>query len=199
MTSRPDIGMTEEEREVMCQAYKQAKVHPNNEATPSDDRLVSVWGNVSDTFDQKGYVNRSSLPVSASGKLSFSLKGMEAAKIICGYVEGYEERRLSVGTGEEGYVDVILTGKKLAEYPEATNEESDVTRHKDYELYHTEEGFWIHETEYLILGHSPIDAGEEYPVTQPDIQRRLVRIDDAQANDSGVKAEIADYFAMYLE
>jgi hypothetical protein len=199
MADMTNIGMTEEERKVMCQAYEQAKVHPNNEATPGEDNLIPGWGNASRTFDKKGYINRSYISFSASGKLSFSNRGMKAAKIICGYVEGYTEKRLNVGNPDEGYVDVILTGKVLAEYPDATNEGNDVERHKDYALDDTEEGLWIHETEYLVSGRSPIDAGEEYPVMQPDTQRRLMRVDEAWASDSGVKQEILDYFAMYIE
>ena len=55
MARRTNIGMAKGEREVMCQGYEQAKVHPNNEATPSDDRLIPVWDKASHVFDQKGY------------------------------------------------------------------------------------------------------------------------------------------------
>ena len=57
MPSGARIGLAETDREVLCQAYEQAKQHPRREATPGDDDDLPKWLGAEKALLQRGYAD----------------------------------------------------------------------------------------------------------------------------------------------
>lgn len=200
MSDKAKIGMSEEERKVMCEAYEQAKEHPQNRATLPAENSAPTWSRAVRVFRQKGYASSGDLSFDQNGGIFwFTHKGMKAAEIVCEEQEDYRRQFFSVKNDVEGYRETFLTVKMISEKRLEERISEDTKHLKDYELFNSEEGHIIYEdiVEERYSSEGWIEESQQYP-EQGSVRSRLLLMRDVRLSDSEVPKEVVDHFEGFL-